>query len=280
MTEGFTTVITSKRKWYDFNIRELLQYRDLVFMFVKRNFTAQYKQTILGPLWFIINPLLTSFISTVVFGGIAGIQTDGVPYFLFYLCGFVLWNYFATCVTQTSATFTANANIMGKVYFPRLAMPVSAVIYAAVNMLVVLILTLITMGVYALKGAAINPGISVLLLPLFIIQTALLGLGFGIIISSLTTKYRDLAVLTGFGVNLWMYATPVVYPLSRTRGLIRLAVCMNPMTPVVNNMRYALLGSGEFEPFWQIVSLFTTLAVLMAGILLFNRVEKTFMDTV
>lgn len=278
--QEWTTVITSKRKWYDFNLKELIQYRDLVLMFVKRSFTSQYKQTILGPLWFIINPLLTSFISTVVFGNIAGIESDGVPYFLFYICGFTLWNYFATCVIQTSATFTANANIMGKVYFPRLAMPISAVMYAAINMLVVLFMTIITMVFYSIKGANINIGVNALLMPILILQTAALGLGVGIIISSLTTKYRDLAVLTGFGVNLWMYATPVVYPLARVSGKLRVALLINPMTPIINNFRYAMLGAGEFEFSWYIVSLVSTFVVVLLGVLLFNQVEKTFMDTV
>ena len=277
---NWTTVITPKRKWYDFNIKELIQYRDLVFMFVKRSFTSQYKQTILGPLWFIINPLLTSFISTVVFGGIAGIKTGEVPYFLFYLCGFTLWNYFATCVNQTSTTFSTNANIMGKVYFPRLTMPISSVIFAAINMLVVFVMTVMVMIVYSFKGCPIRPNIYLVLLPVLVIQTAALGLGVGIIVSSLTTKYRDLVVLVSFGVNLWMYATPVVYPLEQVSGKLRTAVLINPMSAVINNFRYALLGEGEFEFFWWIVSIVVTFIMLLLGILLFNKVEKTFMDTV
>lgn len=276
----WTTIITAKRKWYDFNLKELIEYKDLIYMFVKRNFTSQYKQTILGPMWFIINPLITSFISTIVFGGIAGIESDGVPYFLFYLCGFTLWNYFATCVNQTSATFTANSGIMGKVYFPRLAMPISSVIYAALNMFVVLCLTIISAIIYYFKGADIHMGIGVLLLPILIIQTAALGLGVGIIISSLTTKYRDLAVLTGFGVNLWMYITPVVYPLSKVPEKIKWVVLINPMTSIVNNMRYAMLGVGDLEIFWWFISLIITSLLLTIGILIFNRIEKTFMDTV
>lgn len=280
MNENWTIVISPKKKWYDFNIKELIQYRDLLFMFVKRSFTSQYKQTILGPLWFVINPLLTSFISTIVFGGIAGIKTGEVPYFLFYICGLTLWNYFATCVTQTSTTFTTNANIMGKVYFPRLIMPISSVIFAAINMLVVLAMTVIAMIVYRLKGYPIMPNIYLLFIPLLVLQTAILGLGVGIIVSSLTTKYRDMAVLVGFGVNLWMYATPVVYPLEQVSGKLRIAVLINPMSPVINNFRYALLGEGYFEVFWWIVSIVVTLGVLVLGVLLFNKVEKTFMDTV
>ena len=278
--ENWTTIISAKTKWYDFNLRELLQYRDLIFMFVKRSFTSQYKQTILGPLWFILNPLLTSFISTIVFGGIAGIESEGVPYFLFYLCGYTLWNYFATCVNQTSVTFTANAGILGKVYFPRLVMPISTVIYSAINMLVIFVMTVITMIVCAGRGIEIHPNICIIMIPVLIIQTAALSLGVGIIVSSLTTKYRDLAVLVTFGVNLWMYATPIVYPLSQVSGKLRTCVLINPMTAIVTNFRYALLGVGSFETFWWGISILITLIVLMFGVLLFNKVEKTFMDTV
>ena len=278
--DNWTTVISSKRKWYELDLKELVRYRDLIYMFVKRNFTAQYKQTILGPLWFIINPLLTSFISTVVFGGIARIESDGIPYFLFYLCGFTLWNYFATCVNQTSTTFTANAAIMGKVYFPRLTMPISSVIYAAINMIIVLFMTVITAIICSYRGVELHITPCVLLIPVLIIQTAALSLGVGIIISSLTTKYRDLAVLTTFGVNLWMYATPVVYPLSKVSGKLRLAVSLNPMSAIINNFRYAMLGVGELETFWWGISAILTVVTLMIGVLLFNSVEKTFMDTV
>ncbi len=278
--ENWTTIISAKSKWYDFNLRELVQYRDLIFMFVKRSFTSQYKQTILGPLWFILNPLLTSFISTIVFGGIAGIESEGVPYFLFYLCGYTLWNYFATCVNQTSVTFTANAGILGKVYFPRLVMPISTVIYSAINMLVIFVMTIITMIVCAARGIEIHPNISIVMIPVLILQTAALSLGVGIIVSSLTTKYRDLAVLVTFGVNLWMYATPIVYPLSQVSGKLRTCVLLNPMTAIITNFRYALLGIGSFETFWWGISLVITIIILVAGVLLFNKVEKTFMDTV
>lgn len=276
----WTTVISSKQKWYKINLKEVIQYKDLIFMFVKRNFTSQYKQTILGPLWFVINPLITSIISTIVFNNIAGIESDGVPYFLFYLCGFTLWNYFATCVGQTSSTFIANAGMMGKVYFPRLSVPISSVIYAAINMMVVLIMTIITMIIFGFRGVVIIPNWTVILIPIFILQTAALSLGVGIIISSLTTKYRDLAILTGFGINLWMYATPVVYPLSKVTGKLRILVSINPMTTIINNFRYGLLGVGEFETEWWAFSLIFTFIILAVGVLLFNHVEKTFMDTV
>lgn len=276
----WTTVITSKRKWYDLNLRELFQYRDLVYMLVKRNFTSTYKQTILGPLWFIINPLLSTLVSTIVFNGIAGIESDGVPYFLFYLCGFTLWNYFSTCVLQTSNTFIANSGIMGKVYFPRIAMPISSVVFAAINMLVVFIMTIVTMFVCAVNGTEFNIGTEILIIPLLMLQTAALGLGVGIIISSLTTRYRDLAVLTGFGMQLWMYATPIVYPMSKISGKLKLLILLNPMSAIVNNFRYAMLGVGEFEGFWWGISTLVTFLILIFGIIMFNKVERTFMDTV
>ena len=280
MNNDWTTIILPNRKWYDLNLKELVKYRDLVFMFVKRSFTSQYKQTILGPLWFVINPLLTSFISTVVFSGIAGIETDGVPYFLYYMCGYTLWNYFASCVTQTSNTFVANAGIMGKVYFPRLTMPIASVIFAALNMLICFVMTIISMIIFGLKGVRFNISISVLLIPVLMIQTAVLGLAVGIIISSLTTKYRDLAVLTGFGINLWMYATPIVYPLSSISGKLRTVILINPMTAIINNFHYAMLGIGEFEKIPWLISVIVTLVLLIFGMVIFNKVEKTFMDTV
>lgn len=280
MKSEWTVEITPKRKWYDFNLKEVIQYRDLIVMFVKRNFTSQYKQTILGPMWFILNPLITSVISTVVFGGIAGIETDGVPYFLYYLSGFVLWNYFATCVTQTSNTFIANSAIMGKVYFPRISMPIASVIYSAINMAVVFVMTVIVMVIYSLNGLSLNLGINVLMIPVLILQTAALGLGVGIIISSLTTRYRDLAILVGFGMNLWMYATPIVYPVSLLSPKMKMLIMINPMSPVINGFHNAMLGIGNME--WGVwgLSVVMTLIILMFGILLFNKVEKTFMDTV
>ena len=280
MEEHWTTIIKPHTRWFDFNFKELKQYKDLIFMFVKRNFTAQYKQTVLGPLWFIINPLLTSFISTVVFGNIAGIQTDGVPYFLFHLCGATLWGYFSTCVSQTSATFTANASIMGKVYFPRIIMPISTIFFSAVNTLIVFGMTIISMLYYLTAGEQFHLGLCVIFIPILFLQTALLSFGIGIIISSLTTKYRDLIVLVSFGLQLWMYATPVVYPVSLLSAKLKMVIMLNPMAPIINNFRYAMLGTGEFEWNFWFLSLFSTLIILFGGLLLFNRVEKTFMDTV
>lgn len=278
MEEKWDIIIKPNQNRFD--MQELLRYKDLIYMFVKRNFTAQYKQTILGPLWFIINPLLTTFISTIVFGSIAGIQTDGVPYFIFHLCGYVVWNYFQTCVSQTAATFTGNVAIMGKVYFPRITMPISTVLFALINTMIIFIMTLITIVVYAILGVKFNFNIYIILIPVLIAQTAALGLGVGVMISSLTVKYRDLAILVSFGLQLWMYITPVVYPLSQLNDTFRKIIMINPMAAVVNNFRYALLGIGSFEwGYWGISWLLTIIIVIM-GIKLFGKVEKTFMDTV
>lgn len=276
----FEIYITSEQKPFDLRIKELVRYKDLIWLFVKRSFTSQYKQTILGPMWFVLNPLITTFISTLIFGGIAHIESDGVPYFLFYLSGYTLWNYFSTCVSQTSSTFTANAGIMGKVYFPRLTMPISSVIYSAVNMLIVFIMTLLTMFYYYLNGASIKISLGIIVIPVLMVQTAVLGLGVGIIISSLTTKYRDLAILVSFGLQLWMYLTPVVYPITEVSGLLKTLLFINPMTAVVQNFKYFLMGIGEFYGFWWLVSGLVTIIVFLYGVLLFNKVEKTFMDTV
>lgn len=273
-------VIVPERKWYELNLKEVYQYKDLVFLFVKRSFTAQYKQTILGPLWFVMNPLITTFISTIIFGGIAEIESDGVPYFLFYLCGYTLWNYFSECVSQTAATFTTNASVMGKVYFPRLTMPISSVIYAAINMVIIFTMSLITMIAYTFGNYTVNINGTFILVPILMLQTAVLGLGVGIIVSALTTKYRDLALLVSFGLQLWMYLTPVVYPISEVGGVLKVIILLNPMSVIIQNYKYALLGCGEFEITYWLLSMLSTVVIFMAGVLLFNKVERTFMDTV
>ena len=277
---SWNIVVTPERHWYDLNLGEVFKYKDLIYLFVKRSFTSQYKQTILGPLWFIINPLLSSFISTIIFGNIAGIRSDGVPYFLFYLCGYTLWNYFSSCVSTTSSTFVSNAGIMGKVYFPRLTMPISSVIFSAVNMIIIFMMSIIAIFIYACRGYSPNLNAAVLIIPLLMVQTAVLGLGVGIIVSSLTTKYRDLTILVGFGLNLWMYLTPIVYPLSEVEGKLRTLILLNPMSAIVQNYKYALLGIGNFEGFYWLISAIMTIIIFIIGVLLFNRVEKTFMDTV
>lgn len=277
---SWDVVITPYRKWYELRLKEVFRYKDLVFLLVKRSFSSQYKQTILGPLWYIISPLLSSFVSTIIFGNIADIGSDGVPYFLFYLCGYTLWNYFSTCVNETSSTFVANAGIMGKVYFPRLTMPIASVIFSAINMGVVFLMSIITMIVYMCMGYEIHPNVMSLTIPLLMVQTALLGLGVGIIVSALTTKYRDLTILVAFGLNLWMYLTPVVYPISEVQGILKTLILINPMSAIIQNYKYAFLGIGSFESVYWLISICMTAGIFLIGVLLFNKVEGTFMDTV
>ena len=277
---NWTTIIKPKTGWFDINLRELVQYKDLIVMFVKRDFKTMYKQTILGPLWIIINPLLTTLMFTVVFGNIANISTDGMPQIVFYMLGTTVWTYFSSCLTKTSSTFTGNAAIFGKVYFPRLVTPISTVISGLINFGVQFLMFLGFMAYFMIKGSPIEPNLWILITPLLLVQLAALALGFGIIISSMTTKYRDLAVLVTFGVQLWMYATPVVYPASQIGGKLKTLMMLNPVSPIVESFRYAFLGSGSIPWNYLGISVVTTLVVLFAGVVLFSRVEKTFMDTV
>lgn len=264
----------------DLNLKELWQYKDLVVMFVKRDFKTLYKQTILGPLWIIINPLLTTVMFTIVFGGIANISTDGMPQFVFYMAGNTLWSYFSTCLTKTANTFIENSAVFGKVYFPRLVTPISTVISGLINFFVQFSMFLVFVLYYAFTSDAVQPNIYILLTPFLLLLIAMLALGFGIIISSLTTKYRDLAVLVTFGVQLWMYATPIVYPISQIPAKWQGIMLLNPMAPIVETFRYAFLGSGTIPWFYLGISVVTTLVVLFIGIILFNKVQKTFMDTI
>ena len=280
MDNNWTTIIKPKTGWFDINLKELIQYKDLIVMFVKRDFKTMYKQTILGPLWIIINPLLTTLMFTVVFGNIANISTDGMPQIVFYMLGTTVWTYFSSCLTKTSSTFTGNAAIFGKVYFPRLVTPISTVISGLINFGVQFLMFLGFMAYFMIKGSPIEPNLWILITPLLLVQLAALALGFGIIISSMTTKYRDLAVLVTFGVQLWMYATPVVYPASQIGGKLKTLMMLNPVSPIVESFRYAFLGSGSIPWNYLGISVMTTLVVLFAGVVLFSRVEKTFMDTV
>ncbi len=278
--EKWTTVIKPKTGWLDINLKELLQYKDLIIMFVKRDFKTLYKQTILGPLWIIINPLLTTIMYTIVFGNIANISTDGMPQIVFYMLGTTVWTYFSTSLTKTATTFTGNAAIFGKVYFPRLVTPISIVISGLINFAVQFVMFLCFATYYYISGASIHPNIYILITPLLLLQLACLSLGFGVIISSLTTKYRDLAVLVTFGVQLWMYATPIVYPASQIGGKLKTLMMLNPVSPIVESFRFAFLGSGSVPWNFLGISVVTTLIVLFIGVVLFSRVEKTFMDTV
>jgi lipopolysaccharide transport system permease protein len=278
--EQYTTHIKAKTGWFDIDLKELVQYKDLIWLFFKRNYTTRYKQTILGPLWLIFNPLITVMLYAFVFGRLAGLSASGVPQFLFYLCSNALWTFFATCLTQTSSTFTANAAIMGKVYFPRLVMPISSVISGMLDLGIQLVMLAIAIVFYSLNGYDFGIGWPLLLVPVIVFQTGLLGLGCGIIIAALTTKYRDLAILVGFGVQLWMYATPVVYTTEIVPQKFMSIYMFNAMAPIIECFRNVLLGiETDAWRFWGI-SWIVTLIVLALGVILFSKIEKTFMDTV
>lgn len=285
MEEEFETRISANKRWFNFNLKELWDYRDLISLFVRRNFVSVYKQTILGPAWAIIQPLLTTVVFTFIFGNIAGLAANGVPTFLFYFSGNFLWTYFSTCLTNTANTFVNNRNILGKVYFPRLVMPVSTVISNLIMLGIQFIFFLLFMIFYMVTAQGVNPNVYVLMFPLLVVQLAFLSLGVGIIISALTTKYRDLAMLVSFGVQIWMYASPIAYdiyamPAFAPGGKYHALYMCNPVTPIVNIFRYGFLGIGEIEWFYYLISWIITFAVLLLGIMMFNRVEKTFMDTI
>ncbi len=287
--EKWDIVIKPKDKLFAVDFKELWAYRDLCSLFVKRNIITQYKQTILGPVWFVIQPALTVIMYMIVFGGIAGIPTDGVPRPLFYLAGTCLWNYFSECLTKTSNTFVSNANIFGKVYFPRLVMPIATVASNLLRLGIQFGFFVIVYIVYTLIDPSCTAHLTwyALLLPVLIVLMAGLALGFGTIFSSLTTKYRDLQVLLSFLIQLWMYATPIVYPLSQTGSKFFLGVpvhtfmCMNPVTPIIETFKYGFLGCGEFVGWRWLIYSFVFMSVLLGvGVVVFNKVQKSFMDTV
>lgn len=285
--ENWTTIIKPRTGLFEVDLKEIWKYRDLWSLFVKRSIKVQYKQTILGPLWWLIQPALTVIMYMVVFGGIAGIPTDGIPQPLFYLGGVCMWQYFSSCLSSTSNTFVSNAGIFGKVYFPRLIMPLSTVTSNLVRFGIQLGLFIIVYVYYAIMGLAPSPNWYLLLFPLLVLMMAGLALGFGIIISSMTTKYRDLQILFSFVVQLWMYATPIVYPLSRVAGKQKWGfdvadiMCLNPVTPVIETFKHGALGAGEFVGWgWLAYSFIFMLLLLTVGILIFNKVQKSFMDTV
>jgi lipopolysaccharide transport system permease protein len=279
--EQWDLIIRPKTGWFDLHLVDLWRYRDLTAMFVWRDFVAQYKQTILGPLWHIIQPLFTTLIFTVVFGKMAKLSTDDLPPLLFYLGGVTCWSYFADCVNRTSLTFINNAGIFGKVYFPRLSVPVSLVISGMIKFGIQFALFLAFAVFYWAQRAGVHPNAAIALTPLLVLLMAGLSLGAGIIVSALTTRYRDLQQLVAFGVQLMMFATPVVYPLSMIGGgSFRWLILANPMTPIVETFRYAYLGSGTFDVAYLCYSAGFTAAILLLGIVLFNHVERTFMDTV
>lgn len=278
--ETWSLIIRPQRAWWDLRLGELWRYRDLVRLFVWRDFVAYYKQTILGPLWYLIQPILTTVVFTVIFGNIAQLSTDGLPPFLFYLAGNTVWTYFSASLTSTSNTFTGNAGLFGKVYFPRLAMPVSVVISQLISFGIRFLVFLGFLIYFIASGTDVHPNWWILMLPILLIIMAGLGLGLGIIVSSLTTKYRDLQQLVAFGVQLLMYGTPVIYPLSSITGGWRWLILANPMTPVVEVFRFAFLGTSGMSPLYLLYSFGFMTLVLVIGVLVFNRVENSFMDTV
>ncbi|MBP8997144.1 MAG: ABC transporter permease [Anaerolineaceae bacterium] len=278
--QDWDLVITARKKWYDLQLRDVWHYRDLIALFVRRDFVSKYKQTILGPLWFIIQPLLTTLTFTVVFGNIAQLPTDGLPQILFYMSGTVLWSYFSSCFTGTSTTFISNAHLFGKVYFPRLVSPISIILSSLITFAIQFAFFLCFLVYYVLRGVEVRLTLWALALPLLILLMAGLGLGFGIVVSSLTTKYRDLQNLVSFGVSLLMYFTPVIYPVSSIPAQWRWLADINPITPIVETFRVGFLGAGEVSWAGLGYSAAFTLVVLFIGVIIFNRVEKTFIDTV
>lgn len=278
--EKWDNVIKPKAGLFDIDLREIWKYRDLLNVFVYRDIVSVYKQTVLGPAWIIIQTILTSFTLTTIFGYIAGMPTDNTPKFLFYMAGTVLWNYFADCLNKTSNVFISNASIFGKVYFPRLIVPLSILVSNLVKLFIQLIVFFLVYGYFVYQGENISPNKYALALPLLILIAAGLGLAFGILVSSVTTKYRDFTFLIGFGVQLLMYASPVVYPLSSVREKYRSYFLLNPMSSIIEGFKYSFLGNGYFSWYAILYSFVFMVIVLFTSIIIFNRVEKTFMDTV
>lgn len=280
LSSAGAVVIAPKSDWFDLRLGELWRYRDLIALFVRRDFVATYKQTILGPLWYLVQPLLTTITFTIVFGNIAGISTDGLPKFLFYMAGNVVWSYFSSSLTTTSNTFVSNRSLFGKVYFPRLAVPISQLISNMIKFAIQFGFFLAFIAFFAVQGAPVDPNRWVFATPLLLLMMAGLGLGAGIIASSLTSKYRDLTQLVSFGVSLLMYATPIIYPLSAIPEKWRWLVVLNPMTPIVETFRYAFLGAGTVDVMHLGYTAVFAIVLLGIGMIIFNRVERTFMDTV
>ncbi|MDP1801674.1 MAG: ABC transporter permease [Bacteroidota bacterium] len=278
--ENWDLIIRPHTKWYDLRLSEILNYKDLLFLFVKRDFVSVYKQTILGPAWFFIQPIITAITFTVIFGNLANISTDGLPPVLFYLCGITLWNYLSDTLIKTADTFTANASIFGKVYFPRMIVPLSVVLSNLIKFGVQFLLFIAVWVYYLITQTTVHPNLTLILVPFLILLMGFLGLSFGIIISSMTTKYRDLKFLIAFGIQLMMYATPIVYPLSIVPQKYKWLILANPVTSIIETFKYAFLGVGEFNWLYLLYSLCFTCVLFFLGLVIFHKVEKSFMDTV
>ena len=277
---NWSEIISPQSSLFDLKLKEVWKYRDLLLMLVKRDFVATYKQTILGPLWFFIQPLLTTLTFMVIFGNIAKISTDGLPMTLFYMSGITLWNYFSDCFNKTSTVFKDNAGIFGKVYFPRLIMPLSIVVSNLVRLAIQLFMFLIFWAYFLIKGNNVHPNLYILLTPYIIFIIAILSLGMGMIISAMTTKYRDLVFLLSFGIQLMMYATPVIYPMSSLSSKYALIINLNPLSSLIETFRYAFTGTGQFSFLSLLYSSVFAFVILILGTVIFNKVEKSFMDTV
>lgn len=284
MTAGknnYHTHISSQHNWFDLKLKEVWRYRDLIWLFTKRSFTLSYKQTVLGPLWILITPLLASFINTFIFGTVAGMSTDGIPQILFYLTGNAIWSFFASSLSGNANVFRDNAGIFGKVYFPRMTAPLSNILSGAIRFCIQMILAIVMLFYYVYSGIVHPNWAAWILLPVVLLHLGVMGMSIGIIISSFTTKYRDLTVFIGYGISLLMYATPIVYPLSQLEdGIIKNIILLNPITAPVEFFRYALLGKGTIIPACYLVSILFTLVIAVIGIMVFNHTERTFMDTV
>ena len=281
MEQNWTMKITPHHRLWHVDLKEIWRYRDLIQLFVKRNIVVQYKQTVLGPLWYIIQPVITVIMNMVVFGGIAKMSTDGIPQAIFYMAGNICWFYFSDCLNQTSSTFTANQSMFGKVYFPRLVVPIATVLSNLLRFGIQLCLFAVIYLYFFFSGADIHPNWYILLTPILVVMLAGLGLGFGILVSSMTTKYRDLTILFTFIVQLWMYGTPIVYPLSMVpEGTLRTLILANPMTSIIEAFKYATLGQGYFS-WWALGYSFAFMSILLVlGVVVFNKVQRSFMDTV
>ncbi len=281
--EKWDIELTAENNLLDLKLKDVWHYRDLLVLLVRRDFVSFYKQTILGPLWFFLQPLFTTIIYTFVFGSLANISTDGLPQPLFYLAGITAWNYFADCLTKTSSVFTANAGLFGKVYFPRLIVPLSIVVSNLIRFGVQMALFILMMVIYWAKGASFHPNAYLLLFPFLLVLMAMLGLGLGMVISAMTTKYRDLTFLITFGIQLMMYMTTVIYPLSTVKQKYphyQWLVEYNPMTSIIEAFRYGFLGQGTFTMLSLAITTIITIVVMLLGIIVFNRVERNFIDTV
>lgn len=279
--DNWTLVISPQSKLLSLQLDDMWRYKDLLYLFVRRDFVATYKQTILGPAWFFIQPILTTITYTIIFGNVAGLSTDGLPKMIFYLSGVVCWSYFSDCITTISSTFITNAQVFGKVYFPRLIAPLSVVISKLIKLGIQFLLFIVALFYYIVfEDTVVNPNIYLLLSPILVLLMGAMGLGLGLLISSLTTKYRDMRFLITFGVQLLMYGTPVIYPLSEVPEKYRLLVTLNPISSIIETFRYGYLGSGTLNPYHLMYSSTFTIIVLVVGIIVFNKVEKTFMDSV